>query len=106
MRWTELETDPGPDHRREGRRSETDRNPDLLQPNTDGRERKPRGREDPPLGRGRDTTPTVGPEMTDQNPENLDRGPEGKHLPVVKDQIRETKLNQKTGEIFVKSTAG
>jgi len=44
--------------------------------------------------------------MTDQNPENLDRGPEGKHLPVVKDQIRETKPNQKTGEIFVKSTAG
>ena len=78
---------------------------------TDGREKKRREREDPPpppgrgRGRGRDTTPTVGLEMTDQYPEILGPGPEGKHLLVVRDRIRETKLNQKRG-IFVRSTAG
>ena len=62
---------------------------------TDGRERKTTGREDPPPGQGRDSTPTVGPEMPDQSPESSGRDREGKHLRVVKDQIRETKTNQK-----------
>ena len=79
---------------------------------TDGRKKKRTEREDPPpppgrgRGRGRDTTPTVGLEMTDQYPEILGPGPEGKHLLVVRDRIRETKFNQKWGEIFVRSTAG
>ena len=70
---------------------------------TNGRERKTTEREDP--GPGRDTTPTVGPEMTDQCPEISDRDREGKHLCVGKDQILETKTNLKLG-IFVRSTAG
>ena len=72
---------------------------------TDGRKRKTTEREDPPPGRGRDPTPTVAPEMTDQYPEISDRGREGKLLLVVKDQIRETKTNQKLGT-FARSTAG
>ena len=45
---------------------------------TDGRKRKTTGREGPPPGRGRDTTPTVAPEMTDQYPEISGRGRGGK----------------------------
>ena len=70
---------------------------------TDSRETTER--EDPPPGPGRDRAPTVGLEMTDQCPVIGGRGREEKHLLVEKDQIRETKLNQKRG-IFVRSTAG
>ena len=72
---------------------------------TDGRKRKTTEREGPPPGRGRDTTPTVAPEMTDQYPEISGRGRGGKRLLVVKDPIRETKTNQNLG-MLVRSTAG
>lgn len=71
------------------------------------RERKTTEREDPSHGPGpgRDTTPTVGPEMTDHYPEIRGRGREGKPLLAVKDLTRETKHNQKREEIYVRSTA-
>ena len=66
---------------------------------TDSRETTEREDPGPGPGQGRDRAPTVGLEMTNQCPVIGGRGREEKHLLVVKDQIRETKLN-------LRSTAG